>query len=187
MSSKQPPDGYWHNSGANPSWRANVPNNEIGGIVTTDPLVAYSSQCGVQLETFRLFSIGWQLVFRAVGRWAGPGNRANARLLSGFGDRGKLAMQVEIKLSDGQIITNNPTSSANERLSDGYLMTRAGTIGGLNTASLSFFLTPLPPVDSLTITVCWPLFGIDRTSLTISSDVIIEAARHSLMLWPADL
>jgi hypothetical protein len=45
---------------------------------------------------------------------------------------------------------------------------------------------PLPPAGSLEFICQWPVYGIGETRIGIDGQLILDAARRSVQLWPED-
>ena len=58
-------------------------------------------------------------------------------------------------------------------------------IGGDNQFS-RWWAWPLPPDGPLEVVCEWPMFGIAETRVGIDAQLILDAARRSVQLWPED-
>ena len=65
------------------------------------------------------------------------------------------------------------------------LQSRGG--GGTSHSQLfQWWVWPLPPAGPLEFICQWPVYGIGETRVGIDGQVILDAARRSVQLWPED-
>lgn len=161
------------------------PTNEAGGVATVHAPVLRSTQCALQLELVRVFSTGVQFQFRVVVRQhRRPGDGPS---MLGLGHSGDDALWVGVKLADGRKATNAGGRPPDVALAEDALsLARTGGSGSGRSASLTYYLAPLPPPGPLSVVVAWPAFGIDEATLEITADQLAAAATRMVPLWPAD-
>jgi hypothetical protein len=53
-------------------------------------------------------------------------------------------------------------------------------------SALQWWVWPLPPAGPLEFICQWPVYGIGETRVGIDGQVILDAARRSVQLWPED-
>ena len=59
--------------------------------------------------------------------------------------------------------------------------------GGTSHSQLfQWWVWPLPPAGPLEFICQWPVYGIGETRVGIDGQVILDAARRSVQLWPED-
>jgi hypothetical protein len=49
-----------------------------------------------------------------------------------------------------------------------------------------WWVWPLPPAGPLEFICQWPVYGIGETRIGINGQLILDAARRSVQLWPED-
>jgi hypothetical protein len=58
--------------------------------------------------------------------------------------------------------------------------------GGLRHRHWSYWVSPLPPAGPVSFVCEWAAAGIPETRASLDAQLIVDAARHSLRLWPED-
>ena len=94
--------------------------------------------------------------------------------------------QISLQFSDGrQAISGRPRGDSSPQ---GRSCNRA--VGGTSHSQLfRWWVWPLPPTGPLEFDQfpCqWPVYGIGETRVGIDGQVILDAARRSVQLWPED-
>jgi hypothetical protein len=56
--------------------------------------------------------------------------------------------------------------------------------GGPPDWNLSYWVWPLPPAGPATFACEWAAYAIPETRADIDGQLIVDAARHSIQLWP---
>jgi hypothetical protein len=58
--------------------------------------------------------------------------------------------------------------------------------GGPHSFFSRWWSWPLPPKGTLDFVIEWPMLGIGETRASIDAQLILDAADHSIRLWPED-
>ncbi len=164
--------------------RMRLPTNEMGGVVATDSPVLRSADYAVHLETARMFSTGLQLQFRVVTRKS-PEDARGAMSLMGMSRDRDDRLWLGVKLADGRKATTiggGPPAAGLDAAA--FSLARVDGHGSKLSASVSFFLTPLPPPGPVTVVLAWPAFGIAESTVVLTGDAIVAAAERVVILWP---
>jgi hypothetical protein len=68
----------------------------------------------------------------------------------------------------------------------GVALNLGGFGGGLRHRSWSYWASPLPSAGPVTFVCEWAAAGIPETQASLDAQQILDAARHSVQLWPGD-
>ena len=66
----------------------------------------------------------------------------------------------------------------------GVALNLQGFGGGLRHRNWSYWVGPLPPAGPVTFVCEWAAAGIGEAQASLDAHLIVEAARHSVPLWP---
>ena len=94
------------------------------------------------------------------------------------------SFEISLQLSDGRtVISGRPHGDAEP--AEPFLRQHGG--GGTSHYNRSqWWAWPLPPSGPLEFICQWPTLGITETRVSIDAQLILDAARRSVQLWPAD-
>jgi hypothetical protein len=81
------------------------------------------------------------------------------------------------------IVQQRPDPSTSTRFS---LLPQGGS-GDSRKFTFGYWFSPLPPSGRLAFVCSWPRYGIEETETVIDADVILEAARQAVPIWPDDV
>jgi hypothetical protein len=94
------------------------------------------------------------------------------------------AAEISLQLSDGTKVIGDRPHDRSEPT--GPILRSAGGGGTANRQIAQWWAWPLPPPGPLEFICQWPTFGIAETRAIIDAQLIIDAARRSVRLWPED-
>lgn len=91
---------------------------------------------------------------------------------------------VSVRFSDGRTATGGRSRGDSEPT--GPLLQPRGGGGTSHSQLLRWWVWPLPPPGPLEFICQWPVYGIAETRIGIDGQLILDAARQSVQLWPED-
>ena len=92
--------------------------------------------------------------------------------------------QISLRFSDGRkAISERPRGDYEPA---GPILQPRGGGGTAHSQLLQWWAWPLPPGGPLEFICQWPLYGIGETRVGIDAQLILDAARRSVQLWPED-
>lgn len=176
-----------------PKWAR--PQNVLGEPVPITFLLARSTNAAVQIQHLTAFPEGFE--FRVVARcrlvgdvWdpmhglAGYRGRPGARGL----EMSDEILRFGIQFADGSKATNlgPPMLGPPDQAQRGPMLQHAGGSSGGSVAETTFWVWPLPPPGPLAFVCEWPKFGIPLTRQEVDANLIREAAKRVIELWPEE-
>ena len=91
---------------------------------------------------------------------------------------------VSVQFSDGRTaISGRPRGDFEPT---GPILQSRGGGGTSHSQLFQWWVWPLPPAGPLEFICQWPVYGIGETRTGIDGQVILDAARRSVQLWPED-
>jgi hypothetical protein len=94
------------------------------------------------------------------------------------------AAQISLQLSDGRKVIGDRPHSDSEP--PGPILRPGGGGGTSHYQLVWWWAWPLPPPGTLEFICQWPTFGIGETRVSVDAQLILDAARRSVRLWPDD-
>ena len=92
------------------------------------------------------------------------------------------SFEISLRLSDGRTIGSGRPSGDSEP-AEPFLRQQGG--GGSSHYNQSrWWAWPLPPAGPLEFIAQWPTLGIGETRVSIDAELILDAARRSVQIWP---
>lgn len=167
-------------------WRhRQPPDNEIPGSVALEAVLASSADFVAFVSGMSVFRRGIEFTVEVRAR---PGQASRddlGRDIHGDGSSGdRLLLGVEF--ADGRRCANiggrhemDPGAPA-----DQPQLWPLGGSGGDRSASMSWFLSPLPPPGGFRIICAWPNRDVPETITEVPGESIVEAAGRARELWP---
>jgi hypothetical protein len=135
---------------------------------------AYSQ--GFEISVTRLIRPGLPGLDEAFPR---PGDTPAARRAF-LTDR--RSFQISLQLSDGRTVTSDgPRGDAEP---PGPILQQRGGGGSAHFQQSRWWAWPLPPAGPLQFICQWLPYGITETRVSIDAQLILDAARQSIQLWP---
>jgi hypothetical protein len=163
------------------------PEAEFPGIVPVDTLViGRTEQVAVAVTGLSAFSTGVEIFLTARMRPSAghpgehlpgvPRDLAAARRSFRFG----------LQFSDGGKAAGSPGDRGRDRDSEptGPVLFPFAGGGGPHSFVSRWWTWPLPPAGPLEFVCEWPAFGIAESRAGIDAQLILDAARRSVRLWP---
>ena len=97
------------------------------------------------------------------------------------------SLHVGLRFADGKKAANvgrvpEPAGSA----ATGLIMNPVSFGGGHRHQDRSYWVWPLPPVGPLTFVCAWAAFDIPEMRAGTDAQLIVDAAKRSVQIWPAD-
>jgi hypothetical protein len=91
---------------------------------------------------------------------------------------------ISVQFSDGrQAVSGRPRGDSEPT---GPILQSRGGGGTSHSQLFQWWVWPLPPAGPLEFICQWPVYGIGETRVGIDGQVILDAARLSVQLWPED-
>lgn len=92
--------------------------------------------------------------------------------------------QISVQFSDGREAISSTAHGDSEPT--GPILQRRGGGGSSHSQLMRWWVWPLPPCGPLEFICQWPVYEIGETRVDIDAQLIIDAARRSVQLWPED-
>jgi len=177
-------------SGDDAQWaamrRRHRPDNELPGSVPFDVVIGRTDDLVVAITGARAFTTGlaFTLVVRSRRRRADglihdisghhrPGTDPDRQLLLGF------------EYADGRRGTNIGSEPVPMPAHADTVTLVTGGGGGDDLAvDYDFYLSPLPPAGDLVVFCAWPALDVPETRTVLDANLVVEAARRAVVLWP---
>ena len=166
----------------------NPPEAELPGIVPIETLhFDRSEQAAVAIIGIAAYARGFEFFLARRIRPGTPGldedptpeMRRRRRRLAELED-----FPISVRFSDGRTAISGRPRGDSEPAGP-VLQPRGG--GGTSHAQLfRWWVWPLPPPGPLEFICQWPVYGIGETRTGIDGQLILDAARRSVQLWPED-
>jgi hypothetical protein len=156
------------------------PQTEFPGIVQINTLLlGRSEQAAIAITGMSAYSNGFEIFVTALIYPSGPGfdaERPSGDMLA------NKPYQISLQLSDGRTVTSNRPRGDFEP-TEPILRSRGGS-GTSHFQHSRLWAWPLPPSGLLKFICRWPTLGTGETPVSIDAQLILEAARRSIRLWP---
>ena len=164
----------------------NPPEAELPGIVPIDTLhFDRSEQAAVAIIGISAYARGFEFFVARRIRPGTPGldeeplPEMRRRMLTE-----QDPFQVSLRFSDGRKAISSRAHGDSEPTGP-ILQPRGG--GGTSHSQLhQWWVWPLPPTGPLEFICQWPVYGIGETRVGLDAQLILDAARRSIQLWPED-
>jgi hypothetical protein len=160
------------------------PEAEFPGIVPINTLqFGRSEQAAIAITGISAYSNGFEVSVTCLIRPGAPGFDAEVPT-----PRGMLlaheSFQISLQLSDGSKVISGRSHGDSEPTGP-ILRPHSGS--GTSHYQLSrWWAWPLPPSGPLEFICQWPTLGTGETRVGIDAQLILDAARRSVRLWPED-
>lgn len=162
----------------------NRPETEFPGIVPVGILqFERSEQAAIAITGISAYTTGFEFAVTGIIRpdapgWDGgivPEAPSDWRAV----DR---ALEISLQLSDGtKVLHERPRGDIEPT---GPILHSLGGSSTSHRQHSRWWAWPLPPSGPLEFICQWPTFGIGETRVGIDAQLILDAARRSIQLWP---
>ena len=164
----------------------NPPEAELPGIVAIDTLhFDRSEQAAVAIIGISAYTRGFEFFIVRRIRPGTPGLDEDPTPEMLRRRRGELEdFPISVQFSDGrQAISGRPRGDSEPT---GPILRPRGGGGTSHSQFFRWWVWPLPPAGPLGFICQWPVYGIGETRVGIDGQLILDAARRSVQLWPED-
>jgi hypothetical protein len=164
----------------------NPPEAELPGIVPIDTLhFDRSEQAAVAIIGISAYARGFEFFLARRIRPGTPGlDQDPTPDMVRRRRREPEDFPVSVQFSDGRTaISGRPRGDSEPT---GPLLQSRGGGGTSHSQLLRWWVWPLPPSGPLEFICQWPVSGIGETRIGIDGQLILDAARRSVQLWPED-
>jgi hypothetical protein len=140
-----------------------------------------SEQAAIAITGISAYSNGFVIFVTALLHPGTPGFDAET---PGGGWLLHKPYQISLQLSDGrQVISESPRGDSEPT---GPILRPRGGGGTSHYQDSRWWAWPLPPSGPLEFICQWPTLGTGETRVGIDAQLILDAARQSVQLWPED-
>jgi hypothetical protein len=153
-----------------------LPGREFPRVAASALLLARTDVVAVIVAAVWAFREGFTFWVKAPFRQAGAG-------LEGWPD--EQALHIGVQFADCRKAANagrlpSPAGS----VPAGLILKPHGFGGGPQDWNLSYWVWPLPPAGPVSFVCEWAAYDIRETRADLDGQLILDAARHSIQLWP---
>ena len=187
MSFPDPLPSYWPPRRVSPRLRHlwEPPETELPGIVQIETLRFEGSEnAAIAVTGISAYSAGYEIF---VIRRVRPGVPESSEDLSHARwhlPAGRKSFQIALRFPGGSEVIGRESNPEVEP--DGPILRPNGGYGTEYSSFLRYWAWPLPPEGTLEFVCQWPMFEITETRVSIDTQVILDAARRSVRLWPEE-
>ena len=158
-----------------------LPDNEFAGVVSAGPLLlGRADQVAVAITSLAAYSTGFEIFVAARIRPddRGPGDRLGP---------GHESFRLGMQWPDGSKVIGDHRrhGPGPDTEPDAPILTPYAFGGGPRQRFSRWWAWPLPPPRPLEFVCEWPALGITETRASIEAQLILDAAEHSIRLWPS--
>ena len=158
------------------------PEAELPGLVPIDTLhFDRSGQAALAITGIAAYAGGFEFF---LARRIRPGTPGLDQDPTPEMRRRRQDFPISVRFSDGRTAVSGRPSGDSEPT--GPILQPRGGGGTSHSQLLRWWVWPLPPAGSLEFICQWPLYGIGETRVSIDGQLILDAARRSVRLWPED-
>lgn len=170
-------------------WRHRYPpDNEIPGSIAFEAVLASTADLAVFMSGMSVFRHGIEFTVEVrvrPGRTRGDGAERFDGDIHGHGSSGNRLL-LGIESADGRRCANVWGRHAVDSPApdDQPQLWPSGGGGSDRSASVSWFLSPLPPPGGFRLISAWPAWDVPETVTDVAGELIREAAGRARGLWP---
>jgi hypothetical protein len=164
----------------------NPPEAELPGIAPIDTLhFDRSEQAAIAVTGISAYARGFEFFVARRIRPGTPGldedptPEMRRRMLTE-----QDPFQISLQFSDGRTAISSRAHGDSEPT--GPILRRRGGGGTSHSQLLRWWAWPLPPTGPLEFICQWPVYRIGETRVGLDAQLILDAARRSIQLWPED-
>ena len=164
----------------------NPPEAELPGIVPIDTLhFDRSEQAAVAIIGIAAYARGFEFFLARRIRPGTPGlDEDPTPEMLRRRRREPEDFPISVQFSDGRTAISGRLRGDFEPT--GPILQLRGGGGTSHSQLFRWWVWPLPPAGSLEFICQWPVYGIGETRIGIDGQLILDAARRSVQLWPED-
>jgi hypothetical protein len=163
------------------------PETEFGANVPIDTLLfAPGEQAAIAITGLAAYTTGFEIFMARRIRPGVPGldEDPTPEMLRRRRDDPLAAPFFSLLLSDGTTVVTDARLGETEPT--GPILLRRGGGGSTHSQFFRWWAWPLPPRGPLEFICRWPMYGMAETRVRIDARLILDAAPHSIRLWPPD-
>jgi hypothetical protein len=152
------------------------PVGELPCVAASALLLTRTETVAVAITAVWAFSTGFEFWVKAEFRHEGHSLETRPDVQS---------LHIGVQYPDGRKVANTgrlPAPAGSE--SAGLILSPVSFGGGRRHLDRSYWVWPLPPAGPLTFACEWAAFGIPEARAGTDAQPILDAARHSVQLWP---
>jgi hypothetical protein len=164
-----------------------TPESEFPANVPIETLqLARSEQAAIAITGLSAYSQGFEILMARRIRPDLPGldDGPTPEMLRRMRPDPQSFELFSVLLSDGTRIVPGRSDGVAEPT--GPILRSRGGGGTTHSQLLRWWAWPLPPTGPLEFVCQWPMYGIAETRVAIDAQLILDAARRSIQLWPED-
>jgi hypothetical protein len=152
------------------------PQTQFPGIVPISTLLfGRSGRAAMAITSMSAYTNGFGFVITRLVRPGTPGWDEEPFTAQSL-------FEVSLRLSDGRtVLIGRPPGGAEPA---GPFLRMNGGGGSSHYNQTRWWAWPLPPAGPLEFIGQWPAMGISDTRVSIDADLILDAARRSVQIWP---
>ncbi len=149
-------------------------------------LFAPSEQAAIAITGLTAYTAGFEIFMARRIRPGVPGldEDPTPEMLSRRRAHPLAAPSFSLLLSDGTKVVS--ARSRGESEPAGPILQSRGGGGSTHSQFFRWWAWPLPPKGRMEFICQWPMYGIAETRVGIDAQLILEAAQHTIQLWPED-
>jgi hypothetical protein len=152
------------------------PRHEFPRVAASALLLARTGEVAVIVAAVWAFREGFTFWVKAPFRQAGAGLQKRPD---------EQSLHIGVQFADGRKAANagrlpSPAGS----VPAGLILKPHSFGGGPQDWNLSYWVWPLPPAGPVTFVCEWAAYDIPETHAGIDGQLILDAARHSIQIWP---
>jgi hypothetical protein len=165
------------------------PEAEFPGVVPFSTIIpGRTERAVVAITGLSAYSAGFEIFVTArlrPGSDAGPGGQTPGRPEPGGARR---SFRFGLQLADGTKVIGEHGGRRpdGDTEPDGPILRPFLGGGGPRSSFWRWWAWPLPPAGPLEFVCEWPALGIPETRAGLDAQLILDAAAHSIRLWPDD-
>jgi hypothetical protein len=152
------------------------PQTQFPGIVPISTLLlGQSGRAAMAITSMSAYTNGFGFVVTRLVRPGTPGWDQEPFTAHSL-------FEVSLLLSDGRLVSTGRSPGGTEPAGPFLRMNGGG--GSSHYNQTRWWAWPLPPAGPLEFIGQWPAMGISDTRVSIDADLILDAARRSVHVWP---
>jgi hypothetical protein len=152
------------------------PSAEFPRVAASAVVLARTEVVAVAITAIWAFTAGFEFWVHALFRHDG-------RALEKQPD--DQVLHVGLQFADGRKVANvGPVAEPAGSVPAGLILRPRSFGGGRRHQDRSYWVWPLPPAGPLSFFCEWAAFGIPESHADVDAQLILDAAAHSVQVWP---